>query len=206
MADNTERDRNGSGASWKTASSPVLSKFQSQAPVPEIVVELPKLRSGFLRSQECDCESDFQVLIVIVLNDMSLAFMTTTTHTTIRKGGVSMNETLVNVGATIKSLRERSGLTQENIAHYLKVDQSLVSKFESGERTLSVNLLEKMATLFGVDMLVFNANACDVKPLSLALRASEINEADLETISAINRIALNVDFMTRLLKNDCANG
>jgi len=54
--------------------------------------------------------------------------------------------------------------------------------------------------------LVFNANARDIKPLSLALRASEINEADLETISAINRIALNVDFMTRLLKNDCANG
>ena len=32
-----------------------------------------------------------------------------------------------------------------------------------------------------------------------ALRASEINENDLEAISAINRIALNLNFMTQLL-------
>ena len=35
--------------------------------------------------------------------------------------------------------------------------------------------------------------------ISFALRASEINEDDLETISAINRIALNSNFMTQLL-------
>jgi transcriptional regulator with XRE-family HTH domain len=117
-----------------------------------------------------------------------------------------MNKTLVDAGATIKSLREKSGFTQDNIAHYLRVDQSLISKFESGERTLSVDLLEKLATLFGVDMSVFGGNARDIKPLSLALRASEISEEDMETISAINQIALNGDFMTGLLKGGCADG
>jgi len=33
----------------------------------------------------------------------------------------------------------------------------------------------------------------------VALRASEINEDDLEMISAINRITLNLNFMTKLL-------
>jgi transcriptional regulator with XRE-family HTH domain len=117
-----------------------------------------------------------------------------------------MNRTSFDTGATIKSLRESSGFTQDNIAHYLKVDQSLISKFESGERTLSVNLLERLVTLFGVDMSVFGECTRDIRSLSLALRASEIDEADLETISAMNRIALNVDFMTRLLKDDRASG
>lgn len=117
-----------------------------------------------------------------------------------------MNNTLTDVGITIRSLREKSGFTQDNIAHYLKVDQSLISKFESGERTLSVDLLERLATLFGVDMSVFSEGACDIEPLSLALRASEIHEEDLETVSAINRIALNGDFMTRLLKGTCDSG
>lgn len=138
-------------------------------------------------------------------NDLALAFMTTIAYTAFARGGVAMNKTQADVGATIKSLRERSGFTQDNIARYLQVDQSLISKFESGERALSARLLEKLATLFGVDLSVFSEGACNMKPLSLALRASEINEEDLETISAINRIALNGDFMTRLLKGGCGN-
>jgi transcriptional regulator with XRE-family HTH domain len=117
-----------------------------------------------------------------------------------------MNKTFVNAGATAKSLREQSGFTQDMIAHYLNVDQSLISKFESGERTLSVALLERLADLFGVDMAVFNGYACSTRSVSLALRANEIHEEDLETISAINRIALNADFMTKLLADDHSNG
>lgn len=117
-----------------------------------------------------------------------------------------MNKTFVNAGAITKSLREQSGLTQDEIAHYLKVDQSLISKFESGERTLNVDLLERLADLFGVDMTAFNGCTCRIKPLALALRANEIHGEDLETISVINRIALNADFMTKLLEDDHPNG
>ena len=131
-------------------------------------------------------------------NDLALAFMTTAAYTSFARGGVAMNKTKASVGATMKSLREGSGFTQDNIAHYLQVDQSLISKFESGERALSAGSLEKLATLFGIDLSVFSEGVCNMKPLSLALRASEIDEEDLETISAINRIALNSDFMTRL--------
>ena len=114
-----------------------------------------------------------------------------------------MSSSLVNIGDKLKSLRESSGFTQSNIAKYLKVDQSLISKYETGERVLTASMLEKLAVLFGVNMTAFNQDKADqVKPVFFALRASEINEEDLEAISAINRIVLNCNFMTQLLEGE----
>jgi len=113
-----------------------------------------------------------------------------------------MKNSLNKIGSIIKDLRENSGFTQKNIANYLQVDQSLISKFEAGERPMSADKLEKLATLFGASMSIFNETEGKVNPLSFALRANEINEEDLETVCVINKIALNSDFMTELLKNE----
>ena len=40
------------------------------------------------------------------------------------------NFTKTNIGMKIKKLRENANLTQKQIAEFLSVDQSLVSKFE----------------------------------------------------------------------------
>ena len=45
----------------------------------------------------------------------------------------------------------------------------------------------------------FSQDSIPTNRISFALRASEISEDDLETISDINRIALNLNFMARLL-------
>lgn len=116
-----------------------------------------------------------------------------------------MNNTAEHLGKRIKNLRENSGFTQRNIADYLQVDQSLISMVEKGKRALTSDMLDKLAALFGVQLNVFEEDG-DAKPLSFALRASEINEKDLKTISDINRIALNCSFMTQLLKGGNANG
>ncbi|HNX29455.1 MAG TPA: helix-turn-helix transcriptional regulator [Syntrophomonadaceae bacterium] len=113
-----------------------------------------------------------------------------------------MQNSLTSIGSKIKSLRKSSGFTQMNIANYLKVDQSLISKFETGERPISSDLLERLLTLFGCNMSALNETEDTLKPLSFALRASEICEEDLETVYAINRIALNSTFMTRLLERE----
>lgn len=117
-----------------------------------------------------------------------------------------MINTAENLGCRIKTLREHGGFTQSNIANYLKVDQSLISMAEKGKRALTSDMLEKLAALFGVQLCAFQETEIDTKPLSFALRASEINEEDLETISCINRIALNCSFMTKLLEGGLANG
>lgn len=110
-----------------------------------------------------------------------------------------MSNTIERIGPNIKALREQSGFTQSNLAQYLKVDQSLISKIEKNERFATSDMLDKLSALFGVPADSFYGNAIPENRISFALRASQINEDDLETISAINRIALNLNFMTKLL-------
>lgn len=116
-----------------------------------------------------------------------------------KEGGIIMDNAMFRISENIKALREQSGFTQSNLAKYLNVDQSLISKFEKNERSLTSDMLDKLAALFGVTTESFCLESIPANRISFALRASEINEDDLETISAINRIALNSNFMTQLL-------
>lgn len=110
-----------------------------------------------------------------------------------------MINTLNPIGETIKALREQSGFTQMNLAKYLKVDQSLISKIEKNERVITSDMLDRLSSLFGITPDSFYADFLPEKRITVALRASEINEEDLEMISAINRITLNLNFMTEVL-------
>lgn len=101
-------------------------------------------------------------------------------------------------GKRIKELRESNHFTQSNIATFLGVDQSLISKVEKDERALSSDLLDKLASLFGVPLKAFFDGSTD-KPLAYALRASHLTAEDMNTISAINKIALNCDLIASLL-------
>lgn len=113
-----------------------------------------------------------------------------------------MNNTLNSIGENIKTLREQSGFTQMNLSRYLKVDQSLISKIEKNERVITSDMLDRLSSLFGINPDDFYGESIPEKRITVALRASEINEDDLEMISAINRITLNLNFMTEVL-GDC---
>lgn len=110
-----------------------------------------------------------------------------------------MNNALIPIGETIKALREQSGFTQMNLAKYLKVDQSLISKIEKNERVITSDMLDKLSSLFGITPDSFYDDSIPKKRITVALRASKIKEDDLEMISAINRITLNLNFMTKVL-------
>ena len=104
------------------------------------------------------------------------------------------------IGNNIKTLRDGMGFNQSNIACFLDVDQSLISKVEKGERILSADMLEKLACLFGVPVDAIEDGSIEASGLSFAFRASELSVEDMEAISAINRIALNSEYMAELLK------
>ncbi len=106
------------------------------------------------------------------------------------------------VGENIKKLREEMGLTQVNIANFLNVDQSMISKIEKGERSLSVDMLEKLSYLFGVTIDDIENDKIERSSYSIAFRANELTCDDMEAIYAINKIAMNISFMTNRLKGE----
>jgi len=52
----------------------------------------------------------------------------------------------------IRDLREDNDYTQEYVAKYLMCDQSLYSKYERGERVVPLEVIYKLAELYGVSM------------------------------------------------------
>lgn len=101
-------------------------------------------------------------------------------------------------GKQIKKLREASHFSQANIAAFLNVDQSFISKVESEQRALTSDMVEKIACLFGVHQSAMQEDSADM-PLACALRANEITQEDMNTISAINRVALDCEFLGKLI-------
>lgn len=60
----------------------------------------------------------------------------------------------------IKELRYKKGLSQENMAHELKITQPAYAKIESNETSLSVERLISIAKILDTDPIdLFNANS-----------------------------------------------
>ncbi|MBR6060388.1 MAG: helix-turn-helix transcriptional regulator [Victivallales bacterium] len=109
-------------------------------------------------------------------------------------------------GETIKNLREGMGITQAAVATYLKLDQSYISKIEADERTLTADVLEKLAMLFGYPPEKIASGEPLSASLSCAFRKNGFFQSDLEAIATINQIALNSEFMGELLSREDENG
>ncbi|NMB96637.1 MAG: helix-turn-helix transcriptional regulator [Clostridiaceae bacterium] len=104
------------------------------------------------------------------------------------------------MGKRFSELRNGSGFTQSQLAEYLDVDQSYISKCEKNERQFSTDVLEKAAELFGCPMDYFVNESCEFVQMPIALRAKSITTEDLNTIAVMNKIALNLHFMEGLLE------
>jgi transcriptional regulator with XRE-family HTH domain len=106
----------------------------------------------------------------------------------------------INLGNRVKRLREASGVSQIQLAQFLNVDQSYISKCENDERQFNVNSLEKLCNLFGCEMNDLFDLHSKVETLNFAFRAKTIDNDDFAAISDINRIALNIREMNNLLE------
>ena len=101
----------------------------------------------------------------------------------------------------LKIMREQAGLRQGQIAEYLGVTQTFISKVETGERNLTVDQLESVANLYGYSLALFSNSEQEVHPIQFAFRAQEVSQDDLHVIADIGRIAINSRFMNKMLED-----
>lgn len=113
-----------------------------------------------------------------------------------------MENTKKDFHTRIKELRKESKLTQEQMADYLEVDQSLITKLENGTRNLNVTLLDKLCNLFGCTEDYLLGECEEYIPLNFAFRSNSIQADDLQSIAAINKIAMNLRFMDELMEEN----
>lgn len=99
----------------------------------------------------------------------------------------------------LKRLRKESKITQEQLAKYLGVDQSMITKLENGTRSLNVTLIEKICSLFGCSDAYLMGEEDSYIPLNFAFRSNGIQAEDLESIAAINKIVMNIRYMNEML-------
>lgn len=105
-------------------------------------------------------------------------------------------------GEVFRKLRESQKITQKQIANFLSVDQSLISKFETNERQLGIELLEKCSDLFGCSVRVFFEDIETETLFGTAFRTTATGEIELDVIAKLNRIALNLMMMEEMEQNE----
>jgi len=116
---------------------------------------------------------------------------------------IMMSANSAIIGDNAKSARESNGFTQANIADFLKVDQSLISKFEKGERSIQSDMLERLANLYGYRISDFECEGGIPKQrMKVAYRSSGMSAEDMETIHDIRRIVMNLFFMAEITGGD----
>ena len=108
-----------------------------------------------------------------------------------------MNATIKNM--RLKQLRKESKLTQDQLAKYLDVDQTMITKLENGTRKLNVTLIEKICNLFGCSEAYLMGEEDTYIPLNFAFRSNGIQTEDLESIAAMNKIVINIRYMNEMM-------
>lgn len=107
---------------------------------------------------------------------------------------------MTDMPGKLKVLREQAGLRQCQIADFLGVDQTFISKVETGERNLKVDQLETLLNLYGHNLESFVKFESDTYPIQFAFRSQDLAQEDLKVIADIGRIAINSRFMAKVLR------
>ena len=67
-------------------------------------------------------------------------------------------------GNVLKKLREKEGLTQQQLADYIGKDRSLIAKIECEEASPSVETAKAMGKALNVEWTIFFADECECNP------------------------------------------
>lgn len=105
---------------------------------------------------------------------------------------------MADIGTKRKLLREDAHLTQKQVAKYLSIDRRLVSKIEKGEYSISSDTLNELSALYGCPVPLLISNDVSSTDFSQAFKAASLDFTEQQTLSILNKIALNQFTMDQL--------
>ena len=110
----------------------------------------------------------------------------------------------IMLSKNIRSLREKFGYTQAQVANYLGVTASAVNQYENDARPIPTDVVSKLSLLFSVEEYdLYQENPQQQQILSaFAFRANELVEADFKSISAFKKIVLNYFHLSEALSHE----
>ena len=109
------------------------------------------------------------------------------------------------IGNNIRFFREKFDISQQKIADYLGVKQSLVSYYECGERKIPLKELDRLANLFGVDSYDFYEENAEHQIVNVAFAfrdSKDINVDDLKEIADFRKIIKNYLSLKKVLSEN----
>ena len=101
----------------------------------------------------------------------------------------------------LRYLRKSCGISQEALAGYLNVDQSMISKIENDERNITLDMLYKLSELYVCPIEMLLQEHLAPQSIKVPFRSKNATANDFCQISKANKIILNLKEMLNLKEN-----
>jgi len=97
------------------------------------------------------------------------------------------------IGKNVSNLREKMGISQQELAEMVGVKREMISYYETGSREIPILLLEKLADFFRVDLADLMEDNPEILEtnVAFAFRASDFSRDDFDSIAHFGRIVRN---------------
>ena len=94
------------------------------------------------------------------------------------------NSMIELIGRKLQEARKKSGLTQLQVAKLVGINKVQLSYYETATREINLNILEKLANLYGFKIDYFiSGNEIKEPEIQIAFRGDTLCNEDLETIT-----------------------
>lgn len=122
-----------------------------------------------------------------------IVFVVTIKMNTFAPPNLNNMSTQDQIRKNLATLRSRRGLSQEEVAAYLKISRPLISYYESGEREIPLPHLEKLSDLYGVEITDLMSTDSEFLQanFAFAFRTNGLTESDLQGIADFQKIVKN---------------
>lgn len=95
-----------------------------------------------------------------------------------------------NIGQNLKKLRTENGYSQRQLAEYLEIDQSNLSKIENNKRNLNLTLLDKICYLYNCTHEYILGESDEYEKQEIMFKVG--NDMDLSVIAKVNQLSFHL--------------